>query len=185
VIYKTLSGGSIDRNSRHDAIYTVRLTKSALKDLDRVRVTPCLFQAWVEKAFEVRATIVGQRVFAARIDALSEQAKVDFRRDYGALRYSEWELPDQVVASLRRLLDSLDLSYGAVDLAVTEDLDYVFLEVNPDGAWGWIEQHTGLPIADALADLLVGDIGAGEPDRSWIEASLSGDSVDPANPLGR
>ena len=39
---------------------------------------------------------------------------------------------------------------------VLTDDDYVFLEINPNGQWGWIQSRTGLPIAEALADLLAG-----------------------------
>ncbi|GAA4220154.1 hypothetical protein FHR32_006420 [Streptosporangium album] len=31
----------------------------------------------------------------------------------------------------------------------------MFLEINPNGAWGFVEQRTGLPISDAIADWLV------------------------------
>jgi hypothetical protein len=30
----------------------------------------------------------------------------------------------------------------------------VFLEINPNGQWGWIEQELGTPISDAIVDLL-------------------------------
>jgi hypothetical protein len=42
------------------------------------------------------------------------------------------------------------------DFAVTPDGDWVFLELNPNGQWGWIEDHTGLAITSAMADLLTG-----------------------------
>jgi len=34
--------------------------------------------------------------------------------------------------------------------------DWVFLEINPNGQWAWIENETGLPIASAIADALTG-----------------------------
>jgi hypothetical protein len=37
----------------------------------------------------------------------------------------------------------------------------VFLEVNPSGQYGWIEQATGLPITRTLADLLAEGDAAG------------------------
>jgi hypothetical protein len=30
----------------------------------------------------------------------------------------------------------------------------VFLEINPNGQWRWIEDESGLPISDALCDAL-------------------------------
>jgi hypothetical protein len=34
------------------------------------------------------------------------------------------------------------------------DGDFFFLEVNPNGEWGWLETSLGLPIADAIVDEL-------------------------------
>ena len=52
------------------------------------------------------------------------------------------------------LLGRLDLPFGAFDFAVTPDEEWVFLEINPNGQWGWIEDHTGLHITDAIVDHL-------------------------------
>jgi hypothetical protein len=34
----------------------------------------------------------------------------------------------------------------------------VFLEINTNGQWGWIEEHTGLPLTSAMADLLTSEV---------------------------
>jgi len=34
-------------------------------------------------------------------------------------------------------------------------VDYVFLEVNQGGQWGWVEKLTNLPISEAIARLLI------------------------------
>jgi hypothetical protein len=38
---------------------------------------------------------------------------------------------------------------------VTPEGEWVFLEVNPNGQWAWLQDETGLPIASAIADALV------------------------------
>jgi D-alanine-D-alanine ligase-like ATP-grasp enzyme len=48
------------------------------------------------------------------------------------------------------------LHYGAADLAVDRDGEYVFFEVNPAGEWLWLEQLLAIGIPDAIADLLLG-----------------------------
>jgi hypothetical protein len=35
----------------------------------------------------------------------------------------------------------------------------VFLEINPNGQYLWIEQMTGLPISEAICDLLMSRAG--------------------------
>jgi glutathione synthase/RimK-type ligase-like ATP-grasp enzyme len=52
------------------------------------------------------------------------------------------------------LMKRLHLVFGCIDMIRTHDGQYVFLEINPSGQWGWIEQFTGLPITKALASLL-------------------------------
>jgi len=52
------------------------------------------------------------------------------------------------------LVNKLKLAFGAIDMIVTPDNRYVFLEINPNGHWLWIEELTGLPIARSMATLL-------------------------------
>ena len=60
---------------------------------------------------------------------------------------------DQIDIPLRRL----GLVYGAADLICDEAGNWVFLETNQSGEWGWLTAETGVPIATALADLLAGE----------------------------
>lgn len=53
-----------------------------------------IFQEWVLKQYEVRLTVVDGHFFAARIDAESEAAYVDWRSDYHSISYSVIETPD-------------------------------------------------------------------------------------------
>ncbi|HEY2766395.1 MAG TPA: hypothetical protein VGJ13_20645, partial [Pseudonocardiaceae bacterium] len=44
---------------------------------------------------------------------------------------------------------------SAVDFSIDSDGRWVFLESNSSGQYFWLESHTGAPITDALADLLI------------------------------
>ncbi len=59
------------------------------------------------------------------------------------------------VGGAGRRQDRFELQYAAIDLILDRDGRYVFLEINPSGQFGWIEDFTGLPIFASLADLLV------------------------------
>lgn len=115
-----------------------------------------LFQQWVPKSHEVRLTVVDGRFFAARIDASSDAAHVDWRADYTALEYSIVDVPHRVRSAIERLMASLGLRFAAIDMVVTPDDEWWWLECNPNGQWAWIESETGLPIAAALVDVLEG-----------------------------
>ena len=53
-------------------------------------------------------------------------------------------------------MDYFSLNYGAIDIILTPDGRHVFLELNPSGEFFWLERTPGLPISDAIADLLLG-----------------------------
>jgi len=72
---------------------------------------------------------------------------------------------------LRALMRRLGLVYGAIDLRLTPDGRYVFLEINPAGQFLYVEQQTGQPIAAALAALLAA--GRGDLNRVEIEGKAN------------
>jgi glutathione synthase/RimK-type ligase-like ATP-grasp enzyme len=120
---------------------------------------PVCIQEAVPKRIEVRATVVGDQVFPIAIDS---QARPETRHDArkGPLaetagHYAAAELPPEVAQQCLGLVQHFGLDYGAIDLILTPDGEYVFLELNTTGAWVWAEKITGLPITDALADLIV------------------------------
>lgn len=64
------------------------------------------------------------------------------------------ELPALVREGLIRMHERLGLVFGACDLIRTPEDEWVFLETNPAGEWGWLEANCGVPIAKTLADVL-------------------------------
>jgi glutathione synthase/RimK-type ligase-like ATP-grasp enzyme len=122
--------------------------------LDLVRLAPVIFQEAIPGGVDIRVTIVGERIFAAEIRPTGDAAAFDFRIEPDA-PIVEHRLPEHVEARLRMLMGRLGLLYGAVDLRLAPNGDYVFLEVNPAGQWLFIEVVTGQPISAALAALLM------------------------------
>ncbi len=53
-----------------------------------------------------------------------------------------------------RLMKALKINFGAIDMILTPEGEYVFLEVNPNGQWGWIEKLTGMPISQVIDDVV-------------------------------
>jgi glutathione synthase/RimK-type ligase-like ATP-grasp enzyme len=140
-------------------IFTQILDDSKIPYLSNLAASPAIFQEYVEKSSELRVTIVGSQVFAARI--YSQEAnitKTDFRRfslpGNPKIRHELCKLPDELVRRLLQLMNALNLVFGCIDMIETPEGDYVFLEVNPSGQWGWIEDYTGAPISQALAGML-------------------------------
>ncbi|MFJ7419715.1 ATP-grasp ribosomal peptide maturase [Streptomyces uncialis] len=137
-------------------VYTRRLTTDDLQDLRGIGTTCHLFQAWIDKAHEVRLTVVGDRLFAAEVHAGSSRAHVDWRSDYASLTYLPAVVPQTVETGVLRLMGQLGLRFAAIDFVVSPDGRWTFLEANPCGQGDWIEAETGLPLTDAIADELAG-----------------------------
>ena len=132
---------------------TRRLRPAEAALAETVSVAPVIFQRYVEAVADIRATVIGDEIFAASADMSRAAYPVDVRFNTD-LEYREHALPLAVQDSLHLLMRRLDLEYGAVDLRLTPDGSYVFLEINPSGQFLWIELATGQKIARALATRL-------------------------------
>jgi glutathione synthase/RimK-type ligase-like ATP-grasp enzyme len=140
-------------------VYTTPLDRETLEaNRDSIALLPLLALEYVPKRVEIRAAVVGERVFAAEIHSQDdERTRHDLRRgDLLATRHLRHELPEAVRAALVALTRSYGLTFSAPDLILTPDGEYVFVELNPNGQWGWIEKLTGLPILETLTDSLLG-----------------------------
>lgn len=124
------------------------------KLIEAVRLTPVIFQRYVEAAFDLRVTAIGDRFYAASADLRKVEYPLDVRLNLDA-RYEPHQLPPAIEARLRTMMQWLGLEYGAIDLRLTPDGRYVFLEINPAGQFLYIEYMTGQKIAAALAEHLI------------------------------
>ncbi|NEO38097.1 MAG: MvdC family ATP-grasp ribosomal peptide maturase [Moorea sp. SIOASIH] len=138
-------------------LYTSIVKEDDLLDAESLRYCPMVFQEQIPKQLELRVIYVQGKVFVGALDAsIYEKSTVDWRRpntDVGAWQHHE--LPDEIVARIKALMDNFGLLYGALDFIVTPSGDYVFLEVNPGGEWGMLERDLELPISNAIAEALI------------------------------
>jgi len=142
--------------------------------LDSVALAPTILQPYVEKAFELRCVVIGDRIFAAKMDTQAdEKSRIDSRG--GDPHHEIFELPHEVEASLHRVMESFGLNFASLDMIVTPEGEFVFLELNPNGQWLWLEYELGLPLVATMADLLTTNhTGAGrstEDVRGALSAS--------------
>lgn len=139
------------------AVYTSPVEATDLDHLDGLRQSPMVFQARIEKAYELRVIIVGDQAFAGCIDAThSTTGQTDWRRARpGEVAWKPGTLTPALQTQLCAIVRRLGLIYGAADVIIRPDGTPVFLEVNPNGEWGMLEQQLDLPISDAIAARLM------------------------------
>ena len=155
-IGKPLRHSLVERGDAGEVLFTARLDPLRPMDQTAVSLAPVIYQREVRKAYDVRATVIGDRVFAAAIHSQDhDETEVDWRSGTRLdLRHEAIELPADIIDKCRALTQKLDLRYGAIDLIADQDGRYWFLEINPNGQWAWIERRTGLPLASAIVDEL-------------------------------
>jgi glutathione synthase/RimK-type ligase-like ATP-grasp enzyme len=134
-------------------LYTGIVSDREVRNLDLIEISPGIFQKYVSKAYEVRATVVGSRIFAGKINSqASAETAIDWRHRPYDIEETPIPLPADVETKILALMRAFGLYFGAFDLIVTPDGRHVFLEVNPAGQYLWVEAVTKLPITAALAE---------------------------------
>jgi glutathione synthase/RimK-type ligase-like ATP-grasp enzyme len=152
IVAKTL--GSSDGVPEGKMIFTTKISKNDLTKANELRYAPCMFQEYIHKKTEIRANVIGSKIHAVEIHSQkSEKTKHDWRHydDFKKTPYIPINLPRQTSERIKKLIKSMNLKFGAVDLIRTPNDEYVFLEVNSNGRWWWIQELTGVNIAKDIA----------------------------------
>jgi glutathione synthase/RimK-type ligase-like ATP-grasp enzyme len=144
IVYKSMSG--------------VRSIVRVFGDTDRARLPlvrwcPVQFQEFVE-GYNVRVHTVGTTtVFATRIVSETPDYRYACLEDDDA-ELTAFDLPAAVASQCLELAAALDLPFAGIDLKFAPSGRVVCFEVNPCPAFSYYEQHTGQPIAGAVARYL-------------------------------
>jgi glutathione synthase/RimK-type ligase-like ATP-grasp enzyme len=164
--YRAHAGGIVSKQAARAFPSTIGLGMMRFTDLvttrdiahyQTIKYCPMTFQQYVDKRIELRITIVGDRVFAAEIHSqTTHHTRYDWRH-YDASRtpHLPHVLPPAIEQRCIDLVAKLGLRYGAIDMILTPSGEYVFLEINPNGQYLWIEEFAELPISAAICDLLI------------------------------
>ncbi|GEC02493.1 ATP-grasp ribosomal peptide maturase [Streptomyces spinoverrucosus] len=152
LVVKPVSGAHPQEPPR--AVPTSRVAPDA--DFAAVAFGPTLLQRRIAKRADIRLTVVGERLLAARKptapDADPEEVDVRFAADRTPWRCTE--VPPRVAEGVRSYLREAELAYGAFDFVEDADGTWWFLECNQSGQFGFVEADTGQPIARTIAEWL-------------------------------
>lgn len=135
--------------SRAVPTMTGRVTSEILSD-DAIRLTPAIYQELVPGTRHLRVCLFGEQAHAA----LLESERLDWRFPHD-VEASACELDQATLAKLRQLLKDLGLRMGMFDLKPAEDGEPVWLELNPQGQFLFLEGLCGMPLGDVCADFLL------------------------------
>lgn len=157
IVVKPLYVGFLTHGEEEKFVYTTRISEDDLADSQAIRLAPSIYQELVLKVADIRVTVVGTRVFSARIQAPELPPHIpDWRyADHQQLQHSTYELSTAEQQKCIQLVRCLGLEFGAIDYALDQAGRHVFLEINPNGQWAWLETVLGFDISAAIVDHLV------------------------------
>lgn len=137
----------------YSGIYVNRLTEKDLDAFGDVEENPVTLQRYINKSYEVRYTYVDGVHMVCRIDSQkSSRASVDWRRyDIANTPHSVINPPEEIKLKVKGFMESVGLTYGALDFIVDQRGGWWYLEVNSAGQWLWIEDLVALPISATIA----------------------------------
>jgi glutathione synthase/RimK-type ligase-like ATP-grasp enzyme len=156
IVIKPVRTGVLQMDKEERIIFTTAVKPSDVEHLDMARLAPSIYQERISKRFDIRVTVIGDRVFATEIHSQRfEESEVDWRRGENPdIPHEKHRLPPQIEEKCLRLNKMLGLQFSAIDLVLNPDGQYYFLEINPNGQWAWIEERTGYGLTRYLVDLL-------------------------------
>ncbi|WP_320779966.1 ATP-grasp ribosomal peptide maturase [Streptomyces sp. CRN 30] len=160
LVVKPVSGAHPQDPPR--AVPTSRVSPET--DFSAVAFGPTLLQRRVPKRADIRLTVVGDRLLAARkaSAAGADPDEVDVRFAASAEPWRPVEVAPRVAEAVLSYVGEAGLAYGAFDFAEDGDGTWWFLECNQSGQFGFIEVETGQPVARSIAEWLALP-GAGDP----------------------
>lgn len=156
VASKVLGRGEVEYQKDYYFIYTHKLSPEDQQNFSAVRFAPVIFQKYINKLTEIRVTVFGETVFACEIYSQdSDKTREDWRHyDFEKVKHKIHKLPSEIEKSCIELTKHLNLKFGAIDFILSPSGEYIFLELNPNGQWLWIEKLINLPMSETLINLL-------------------------------
>ena len=152
-----------------DCLFTYSILTGKLSE-EEVVDAPFVIQEFISNKVDVRVTVIGNNISAVKILSNGNYIDGDWRIiSKELLQYEDIILPEPVAKSCMALVLTLGLEFAAIDLLERKGC-YYFLEVNPTGEWGWLND------AKRCFDALIADWLANPP-KTPMHSALRSSNV--------
>jgi len=153
-IIKSLDTAIFSFGTQEGFVYTNNTSYSELS-VSNLSLAPVVVQKDLSPKTDLRVTVVGQDVYAVKILINGDGVEGDWRKLKDEVSFAPIQLPLEEKDKCIRLLQELDLLYGAIDLVLYEDT-YFFIEINPTGEWAWLVDSANQKIYQSICNYLEG-----------------------------
>ncbi|MEV0095035.1 hypothetical protein [Streptomyces sp. NPDC050738] len=138
------------RSTPRSQLFTLPVTQEMLADDEALRLCPSIFQQYVPGSVHIRALCLDTEVHAVTVDS----PELDWRRNLD-VPVHHGDLPPHVRRALARVLELLGLRMGVADLKIDQSTgEAVWLELNPQGQFLFVEGLTGIDLTGIFAAFL-------------------------------
>jgi hypothetical protein len=156
IVVKTLSGSPFSPGKGDKSATFIYVEPAKLGEL--AESYPWFLQERVEARFDLTILYIDGVMFAQRLDRMKFEG-LDWRKHIGTSTDNLWEryeLSADFQAKISRYMQSISLRFGRLDFLANDQSmnDALFLEVNPNGQWAWMDLKMDNGIFDAMVSFL-------------------------------
>lgn len=134
-------------------IYTGVIEPAMLRHDRQLALCPAIYQEYVPGKHHLRVCCFGERCHSAVITS----SEVDWRG--GPFEAQPTQTPPETERALREVLDSMNLRMGIVDMKLSDDGQPVWLELNPQGQFLFLEGLCDMQLPRRFGEFLVNEAG--------------------------
>ncbi len=124
----------------------------------RAKFHHSLIQKHIDKSYELRIFIVHDKIYAAAIFSQNNpNTQLDSRvTDFDKpVRMTPYTLPHSIQTKLLKFMTLSGQNSASIDMIVTPDKEYIFLEANPVGQFGYLSFYCNYHVEHEMAEFLI------------------------------
>lgn len=142
VIYKSLCLGNLMDDTENSLSHPMKLSFLQLPTNKLLQLTPGIFQTEIRKKYDLRITYFGEYIVAAKLNFQDQSVN---QTDWHILSGQEihvepYILPNSLEQQIKLFMRKMGLVFGTLDFIVSDDHEYIFIELNEQGQFFWIEE---------------------------------------------
>lgn len=135
-------------------LQTVKIDDPDVFEDEQYQASPAIYQEFIGGARHIRLACFGDKSFAGVIVSKD----VDWRGNLH-VPVEPYHVDDDLHSQVRSVLDKLDLAMGVVDIKEDPSGELVWLEVNPQGQFAFLDGLAGTDLVEAFTDYLCAEAG--------------------------
>jgi glutathione synthase/RimK-type ligase-like ATP-grasp enzyme len=143
IVFKAFQGGVwVNEDGSETMLKTAAISNEHMANSFAMQACPGIYQQLLEKSYELRVTIMGHTILAAKLRSQENGRNIDWRFDgkLKELKLDAIDLPAEIQSKCLEFCARMGIVFGCIDIVVDKSGEYIFLEINPGGQFLWKEK---------------------------------------------